>query len=90
MKTYHLSHGHLEVELIDFGASLSSLKYKNHQVLRQITLDDYSKTRGHFGSIAGPMGLQQTGRQKVPCPEGRYHHHSLNAVRYLRWYYVKS
>ena len=55
MKTYHLSHGHLEVELIDFGASLSSLKYKNHQVLRQITLDDYSKTRGHFGSIAGPI-----------------------------------
>ena len=55
MEKYYLSHGHLEIELISFGASLNSLKYKDQQVLRQIPLEEYTKTKGHFGSIAGPI-----------------------------------
>ena len=72
MQIYSLKQGDLEVELIPFGASLSSVKFKGQQVLRQIPYHAYAQTKGHFGSIAGPIA-NRIGGAKVMIQNTEYH-----------------
>ena len=72
MQAYQLNQGDLELKFLSIGASLSSVKYQGQQVLRQIPDAEYLKSKGHFGSIAGPIA-NRVRNAKVTIDGNDYH-----------------